>query len=1016
MSLRRPFIRFLVVVLGLVCLQPPTGAQPAPVANALAGDCRPAGAEVAANALDEDCDGWLDAGQAFTLRATHPRVLLTPELLQTTIARMTGPAAREPYSRWFGLIKAREDANQDVDLVNLALIYKATGNATYLNRWLSRRPTSGDPGLDELYSVDILWNDVPASVKLNIMQRVSANSDIWYWDSINQSNRTPAEVGWGYHSAYGVARALAYAGAFAYSEMLSHPNVVAQPTVYNRFNTNNYLAIVDKELSPTGYFQRIENRVAGDPTYNSALPGSFGGMYDNIGYDISEEAHSVFVLAEFLMLTGQDRYSVMLHDKYRATFYQNLQVPHWADYAETDRWCRRAGTETHEIARIWYTRTGADQPNPDAVALTAWLYRDPRMQYYFSEARQRELCGAPYDGMYFDLIFHDDGLGSAAPSSNPTAMYFNGPGLVSMREDWSNDALFAVFVAGEGISRRYEDANSFILHRGVDLIPHAGARIRFDADNEQHHWYAVRSLSKNTLKIFDPLERFDIGAGGVVGALHTGPPLVPSDNFGGQLFETPISATDGCFSTDGCGSAVARNDCSAYPLGECEVADVTRFEHVPGLYTYSVGDGAAAYTRKIDYFEREFLYLRPDVVVVFDRVRSVDASYRKVWTIHTVPPASGSGTPTATDLGMRQYTNERAMTITDPQTVAYLDVLLPTQNTVTIRGGDTVLTQGQPLRPGQPIAGASILQTDIPRWLELFAVGGDVQGSLTLSGDAAEGVGVSEVITFDGTVQTYVTGSPTSKTTTSLRDTSRRWVTDQWAGYVLRLRGGPSGDVLITGNNADTLFVAGGYAPDQVWGYYILRPLENSSYHWQRITSITTTDMSVDNLILSVPHYFDAENAAGQLYSFAPHTDGAADSYGKDESLGQWTIEVEAAQPQLLDNFLNVFHVTDPGQPRVATQLVQGAGVSGAVIGDWLVLFANAPGALTNASVTVPATAGLKILALDLAPNVDYSYTVGAQTVTLSTASAGGLRVRSSAQGTVLIVQGPRLYLPSVRK
>ncbi len=703
------------------------------------------------------------------------------------------------------------------------------------------------------------------------------------------------------------------------------------------------------------------------------------------------------------MLTGEDRYSDMLHDDYRATFYQNMQYPHHNDYAETDRWCRRAGTETHEVARIWYTRTGAWQPNYDAVALTAYLYQDPRMQYYFNQGRQRELCGYAYDGMWWDLIFHDDGLGIEWPSTNPTAMYFNGPGLVSMRADWSNDALFAVFVAGEGISRRYEDANSFLLHRKIDIIPHAGARIRNNYDNDKHHWYHVRSLSKNTIKIFDPLESFDIQTGGTIGPLHSGQPLVASDNFGGQLFETPISAYEDCFSTGGCGSNVARYDCSAYPLGVCEVANVTKYEHIPNLYTYSVGDGTVAYTRKINTFEREFLYLRPDVVVVFDRVESVDPSFRKVWTIHTVPPAAGTSTPTATDLGMRQYTDERLVTISHPETIAYLDILLPHQNQVTIRGGDTILTQGHQLRPGEPIGAADIFETDIPRWLEIFAVGGDVEGTLTIQGDAEEGNGVTEAITFDGTVQTYITSSPTAKTGTTLQDTAQNWVPNQWTGYVLRLRGGTSGDVLITGNDENTLYIGGGYDPDAVWGYYILRPLENSYYHWQRIDSISTSDMSVDNLIVSIPHYFDAENAAGDLFSFAPHTDGEGDGYTKDESIGQWTVEVEATEPQLLDNFLHVFHLTDPGQPKVETHLVQGDGVSGARVDDWLVLFANTDTEVLNASVDVSSTPGLSVLWLDLAPESDYYYAVNGQTISLSSTNNGGILIQSSDQGTASI-------------
>ena len=268
-------------------------------ASAQGMSCVPSGPEVVDNGVDEDCDGWLGTSHGYNVRASHPRVLLTPEMLDAILVRMTGPSAREPYRAWYDLIKAREDQEQDVDLVNLALIYKATGDPTYLNRFLARRATSGDPGLTELYAVDILWDELPDSVRLNLMQRVSANDDCWYWNSIAQSGREPEEVSWGYHNAHGAARGLAYAGAFAYDEILQSSEVVNNPETYNRFNIANYVRLVADELSAEGYFHRIENRIAGDPTYNDALPGSYGGMYDNIGYDASEEAHSIYLISEY---------------------------------------------------------------------------------------------------------------------------------------------------------------------------------------------------------------------------------------------------------------------------------------------------------------------------------------------------------------------------------------------------------------------------------------------------------------------------------------------------------------------------------------------------------------------------------------------------------------------------------------------------------------------------------------------------------------------------------------------
>ena len=40
-------------------------------------------------------------------------------------------------------------------------------------------------------------------------------------------------------------------------------------------------------------------------------------MYDNFGYDSSEESYSVNVLSEFHFLTGQDRHTGFLHDECR---------------------------------------------------------------------------------------------------------------------------------------------------------------------------------------------------------------------------------------------------------------------------------------------------------------------------------------------------------------------------------------------------------------------------------------------------------------------------------------------------------------------------------------------------------------------------------------------------------------------------------------------------------------------------------------------------------------------------
>ncbi|HQB59150.1 MAG TPA: hypothetical protein PK260_00020 [Candidatus Moranbacteria bacterium] len=954
--------------------------------------------EVPDNNIDEDEDGWLGTSRGFQVRASHPRVLLDSAELQSVIDRMYGANARDPYRRWFNLVKAAEDGGTNVDLANLALIYKATGSEIYKEKFISRLPASGTPSLTELIGVDIMFDELNDATKRSIMLRATSENG-FYYSVINQSNASDVTApNWGYHSAFGVAPALAYAGIFALTEIENSKD----PSVYT-FNALNYLAVADSELHPGGNFYNMERRVGGDPTFNDALPGSFGGMYDNFGYDTSEESHSINVIRIFETLTGKNIADEFLHDKYRGDFFQNMQYPYWYTRYDSNQWCRRAGTESHIQARIWNTQTDwIRQPRQDTVALLSKIYQDERMQYYFNNGEWRELCGDAYDGMFWDLIFYDDGLEENPPSTNPTAAYFNGPGLVSMRSDWTNNAAFGVFMAGEGISRRYEDANSFLLGRKTDVAVHGGARIRFNSDNDKHHWYHIRSVSKNTMKIFDPDESFDVRqSDGTITSLHSGTKLVPSDNLGGQIFETQISTTDGSYDRQGAG----RLNCSAYPLGVCEVANITKYEHNPDAgYTYSVGDGTASYTKKIDFFEREFLFFRPDIFVIFDRIKSVNPNFKKVWTMHTVDEPVASGTPSETGLGMSAYQNTASSSMYNPENITYIDSLLPKQNRVVIRGGDSILVDDKPLNSAREISGSdiSINQTDIPRWLEFLGVGADANGSLTIHGDAQEGNGISETVNFNEKIQESVNGKPANMTSSSLTDTTQNWENDQWKNYAVRTHcSGSVYESIITGNSESTIYAS--FPSTNCWQYRIYKYVANSYNHWNKIERISTSDLNFDYLTVSVPHYFDTVGADGKVYSFSPHTDGVDDQYGKRKELGQWTFEVEATEPKMLDNFLNVISLKDEEVLKPDIRLIESDMVSGAVVDSRFAVFSNDRVNVQSAEFRIPKGGQFAGLFLDLVPDEDYYYRIQENIVYLSTADNGGNVIRSSEMGTASV-------------
>ena len=926
-----------------------------------------------------DTDSFITTAHGYTLRNRHPRVIVTHDELQSFLARMHGSNAREPYISWFNRVQAREDAAaaNSHELMSLALLYKSTNDSKYLTWYISQVDSTltdliargederANAGTSLLYSMDILWYDIPDIIKYKALESGSKiNSFYWH------SGANTVDQSFGYHGAAGRDAAIALAGMFAYESILNSPEIVNNRDRYI-FDSNLYVAAIAEELSETGTFWRTENRIAGDPTLNSALPGSLGGMYDNFGYDTGEESHSIYLVSAFSTITGQDRLTGFNHDQYRGQFHQYFQVPH----------------RGNQLAIIWNTQTTwGTGPTNNARALTAYKYQDPYMQYFSNDWRQ-SMEDHTYDyyttAMWWMLLFYDDSLNAALPSTNPTARYFSGPGLVSMRSDWTDDAALAFFVSGDGISRRYEDGNSFIIHRKTGVIPHTGARIRNNDDNSKHCWYNIRSISNNTMKIFDPDESNDYdsnsSATNHLGALHSGVPLVNSDKMGGQLFETAYAPTNNYYSTAYGG--FQNNPTNA--LNIKDTGDVIKYEHSPGDYTYTVGDAVNAYSRKIDLFEREFLFIRPDVFVIFDRVRSANANFRKVWTMHTIDrPDASIGTPVATGLGMRTYNNSSSLEILNSQNNTYIDSLLPKQNRVKIRGGDSVLFSGG-ISTGNNIGGANILENDIPRWLEIFASGIDSEGSITITGRTSESVTDSETINFTSTTrkQTFIDSRRTSYTITSLTDTTQNWQTDQWKGFTVFYNSGR--ETIITGNSNNTLYgnFEGGA---DYWHYTIYKKIANTYKHWQRIDSVTTTDMSLTDLTISVPHYFDTEDVYGQLYSFSPHTDGIDDGYRKREDIGQWTLEIEATTPQVLDNFLNVISLKDPNINRPSVSLIEGTGVSGALVDNYFAIFSNDEIPTTNTTVSFPAGGLLSGIITDLKPTTTYYYNISGRNLEIS--------------------------------
>lgn len=132
--------------------------------------------------------------------------------------------------------------------------------------------------------------------------------------------------------------------------------------------------------------------------------------------------------------------------------------------------------------------------------------------------------------------------------------------------------------------------------------------------------------------------------------------------------------------------------------------------------------------------------------------------------------------------------------------------------------------------------------------------------------------------------------------------------------------------------------------------------------------------MDIENITLSVPHYFDTIDAHGRLHSFSPHTDFKDDQYRSRKDLGRWTLEIEATEPQLLDNFLNVISLKDPGEQKPKSKLIESEKTYGAIIEKTLVVFAKDKRELTRLKLRGEGKINQGIL-INLKPNSEYYLT-----------------------------------------
>ena len=327
--------------------------------------------------------------------------------------------------------------------------------------------------------------------------------------------------------------------------------------------------------------------------YRSNISGDDGGASTAVlGYCMGAYPWAEFnFFHTFNSLTGTDiaKEWPYVPELLRYVFWNWLPDEHEYGYGDTRHFTNKLplGDMHMHLSQMIHFYGAA---YPDKISLAKWMQLKV-------QRRNQEI----FPFMRF-LLTNDFGeIKAKGPSeSTPKARLFKNMGQIFMRSGSGADDTYALFTAG-GIlvQHRHYDNNNFVIYKKGFLALDTGTRPQ-PGLHLTH--YFCRTVAHNCILINMPGETMP-RYWGVVGTPAKTETLVPVPNDGGQ---------------------------SRIPGSE-----VIAFEENAN-FVYIASDATDSYHKdKADLVIRQFVFLPPDHFVIFDRVISSKAEYKKTWLLHT---------------------------------------------------------------------------------------------------------------------------------------------------------------------------------------------------------------------------------------------------------------------------------------------------------------------------------------------------------------------------------------------
>lgn len=548
------------------------------------------------------------SADAYQLPATHPRIFFTSTSIATIAERCKPGGTHRPYYdelKEYADYAVNNNKKQGADLPNISLTYK-------IHKYWNDTNYNGGGFQEDAYWTFVRDAIIGPAWPGDGGGAEHAMAADWIWEKLTASDL--AEI----KTNYGPARTSFADGAtwrggtsFWVCTSMFRGMLLAGSSVDTGSYDNEYQGIC-------AYIEDVYTKaldLAGGPGWN-------GGVYATQNVD-----ERVWTLEAFTSATGLNGWGMAQKygSEYSAWIYYSTP-PHRGTLEEN---------QDYNIPIF-----GDSWKN---LAIMATRMRDPWSQRHTNRSWNNMLgrsAGHYKNASVWSLVlFYDPTLSEADPVSMPHAVRLGAGGMdhVYMMSDMGdNNATWASFEAGKSFyGHQHKDAGSFTIHRKGDLIIDSGYYGQYRSVKGGWHakHYYQRSTAHNCMAIYDPGENFYWGASGVSSGTVSndgGQPMPSSGPSYNKVLTDPVYHP---------GDMLSFETNSEYTYSQADLYGAYDYE------AFAASRNAPSNPTKIDSYTREFVYLRPNYFVVYDRVVSTNPNFTKVWNMHVTadPEIFGAG-------------------------------------------------------------------------------------------------------------------------------------------------------------------------------------------------------------------------------------------------------------------------------------------------------------------------------------------------------------------------------------